>query len=162
MPKSTFSAFTDSPQIILSLARANLNEYAQVRGAELGISMPTIPDTAFYDYSPGPLMDTWRFEMFGIDGRLSLASLDVLSCSMPFWVAVSGQSGDLEGLNKQVRAFGDALGRLCQDEAARNEEFVDLTRVTMSPPMPSSMVQANWYGLSCGLCVLITTLEARE
>jgi len=47
--------------------------------------------------------------------------------------------------------------RVFADEAARNAEFVNLSRGTLSLPVP--MQQANWYALSGGVKVLLRSAE---
>ena len=163
MTDSRFAAFSDAPDAIMALMRANLNDYAAARGAELGITMPVIKATGgphdtgdFYDYNPGPLVSEWRFQVFTEDGPLEIDAIGsdgaTVKADLTMQIGVAGVDGDLWVLHKTVRAFVDAIVRVLADEAARNGEFVTLSSGTLSLPLPGE--DPGWCSLAGGVKVL--------
>jgi hypothetical protein len=157
MPHSTYRAFYDSPKMVMDLAKANLATYAAAIGTELGIDMPVIPADAFFDYDPGPLVSLWRFQVFSEDGPLDITSVEVVKSDNSMLVGIVGVNSDLGLLSAQVKAYVVAIVRMLADEAARNDEFVTLSRATLSLPLQNS--EQHWFSLAGGVKVLVRSAE---
>ena len=157
-----YRAFSHAPDAIMVLAKTHLNDYAQIRGAELGITMPVLTD--FFDYDPGPLAGgDWRFQVWSEDGPTHLdgGGDNIVAWSeLTLLVGVRGTSGDLGSLAHTLRAFNDAMMRMFADEAGRGEGtgIVDVTRATMSLPLKGE--KSDWYAHSAGLRVVFRCAEA--